>query len=222
MLKRFTIFGERCSGTNFLEESILCNFDAELTWDFGYKHFFGHKKDCELENSHDCLFLCIVRDGYSWMNSLRKNPHHLHQIMNKDNSTFLSSQVNSINEDGNIKEEDMNWKTKEFFKNLYELRKEKTEYLLDVLPQKVRHCIFFRYEDLCTKFQFEMNRVVEYLSRQPTRSILFFHPRWYKKEREDKYVPDKRIFIRKDEYYHDQGFQIIRDQEKRLGYIHTF
>lgn len=218
MLKRFTIFGERCSGTNFLEESILCNFEAELTWDFGFKHFFGRKEDDEWKNSQDCLFLCIVRDGYSWMNSLRKNPHHLDQNMNKDNLSFLSSQVISVDDKGKIIKEDLNWKTKDFYKNLYELRKEKTDYLLNVLPQKVRHCLFFRYEDLCTKFQFEMNRVAEYLPRQPTGSILFFQPNWYKKEREDKFVRDKRIFIRKDEYYHHEGFKIIQDQEKRLGY----
>lgn len=41
MLK-FTIFGERCSGTNFLEKAILENFELEMTNEYGWKHFWGY------------------------------------------------------------------------------------------------------------------------------------------------------------------------------------
>ena len=41
MLKKFTIYGERCSGTNYLEKIINLNFDVNVTWEFGWKHFFG-------------------------------------------------------------------------------------------------------------------------------------------------------------------------------------
>jgi hypothetical protein len=30
-ITKFTIYGERCSGTNYLEELILINFDVTLT-----------------------------------------------------------------------------------------------------------------------------------------------------------------------------------------------
>ena len=39
MIKKFTIYGERCSGTNYLENLILVNFDVNLTWEYGWKHF---------------------------------------------------------------------------------------------------------------------------------------------------------------------------------------
>lgn len=32
IIKYITIYGERCSGTNYLEELINLNFDVEITW----------------------------------------------------------------------------------------------------------------------------------------------------------------------------------------------
>ena len=61
MIKKYTIYGERCSGTNYLENIIDINFDVNLTWEYGHKHFFGHQ-DNKLKNSDDTLFICIVRN----------------------------------------------------------------------------------------------------------------------------------------------------------------
>ena len=74
-ITRFTIYGERCSGTNYLQELIELNFDVETTWDYGWKHFFGFN---DLLNSDDTLFICIVRNPIDWINSLYKNKHHLY------------------------------------------------------------------------------------------------------------------------------------------------
>ena len=38
--RKFVILGERCSGTNFLEEVITQNFDITYTSEYGSKHFF--------------------------------------------------------------------------------------------------------------------------------------------------------------------------------------
>ena len=45
MLKKYTIYGERCSGTNYLESIININFDSNITWEYGWKHFFGFQDD---------------------------------------------------------------------------------------------------------------------------------------------------------------------------------
>ena len=42
MITKYTIYGERCSGTNYLEDIISKNFNVEITWRYGWKHFFGH------------------------------------------------------------------------------------------------------------------------------------------------------------------------------------
>ena len=45
MIKKFTIYGERCSGTNYLQNLVNDNFEIELTWEYGWKHFFGFQDD---------------------------------------------------------------------------------------------------------------------------------------------------------------------------------
>ena len=40
-LKYYTIYGERCSGTNYLQNLIDINFsDVKITYKYGWKHFF--------------------------------------------------------------------------------------------------------------------------------------------------------------------------------------
>ena len=73
MLDKFTIYGERCSGTNYLELLIKLNFRTTVTWKFGWKHFFGHHQS-GLDKSSDILCVCIVRDLHPWLNSLYHKP----------------------------------------------------------------------------------------------------------------------------------------------------
>jgi hypothetical protein len=75
MIKKYTIYGERCSGTNYLENLIDKNFDIKITWEFGWKHFFGFN-DNQLKNSDDTLFICIVRNPVDWINSFYRELHH--------------------------------------------------------------------------------------------------------------------------------------------------
>ena len=74
MLNKFTIYGERCSGTNYLEVLILKNFKVKLTWEYGPKHFFGFNN--KLDKSDDTLFVCIIRDSFKWLNSLYRDKYH--------------------------------------------------------------------------------------------------------------------------------------------------
>jgi hypothetical protein len=87
MIKKFTIYGERCSGTNYLENLVLENFDVELTREYGSKHFFGFS---DLSGSDDTLFIGIVRNPYDWFNSLYTYKHHLPQQMFKNINVFLT------------------------------------------------------------------------------------------------------------------------------------
>ena len=89
MITKFTILGERRSGTNFLEECILKNFDINLTWEYGWKHFFGFNT---YENSDDTLFIAIVRDPHTWMNSLYRKPFHLQKNLRKNIHNFLNDE----------------------------------------------------------------------------------------------------------------------------------
>ncbi|MCK6553650.1 hypothetical protein L6Q96_03560 [Candidatus Binatia bacterium] len=73
-IARIQIFGERCSGTNYLEHLLRRNVpDVPLTWDFGWKHFF-HKPG--VETAADCLFVVVYRNPFDWLRSLNRSPWH--------------------------------------------------------------------------------------------------------------------------------------------------
>jgi hypothetical protein len=163
MLKKYTIYGERCSGTNYLEDIINMNFDVNITWDYGWKHFFGFQDDA-LKNSDDTLFICIVRNLSDWINSFYRLKHHL-PLLYKTNMTeedkideFLNKEFWSFDDsDGNrdTKKEiikDRNIYTGKRYNNIFELRHTKIKWMLENLPNKVKNCIFIRYEDLIKDF----------------------------------------------------------------------
>lgn len=164
MLNKFTIYGERCSGTNYLENIITINFDVEVTWQYGWKHFFGFQ-DNQLQNSDDTLFICIVRNLPDWINSFYKYKHHLPLLYKRNisknnkldeflNKEFWSFYDNNGNRDTS-KEilQDRNIYTGERYANIFELRHTKIKWMIEDLPNKVKHYIFIKYEDLINDFE---------------------------------------------------------------------
>lgn len=164
MLQKYTIYGERCSGTNYLENIININFDVNITWEYGWKHFFGFQ-DNKLKNSDDTLFICIVRNLPDWINSFYRQMHHLplkykNNISEKEklnkflNDEFWSFNDNNKNRNTNYEiMEDRNIYTGKRYKNIYELRSIKIKWMLEDLPNKVKNYIFIRYEDLINDFE---------------------------------------------------------------------
>jgi len=170
MIKRFTIYGERCSGTNYIEKLILKNFDVKLTWEFGYKHFFGFSN---FENSDDVLFIGIIRNPFEWLNSFYKNPWELpaHLIENVD--SFLNSEFYSVHNPNpsNIYYkvdkpteclEDRNIYTGDRYVNVFEMRYTKINFLKNDMPNKVNNFILIRYEDLLDNFENTMNSFLKF------------------------------------------------------------
>jgi len=145
MCKKFTIYGERCSGTNYLEQMIQNNFNISVTWDYGWKHYFGFYNFIKSAEEDDTLFICIVRNPFDWIHSFFKSQHHL---IHTDNfEEFVKRPIVSLN-DSTIIEEDKNYLTGKYYNNIFELRFYKNYYLLNILPKKVKNYIFIRYEDL--------------------------------------------------------------------------
>ena len=95
MIKRVAIYGERCSGTNYLEELLKLNFDVEITWEYGWKHFFGFNN---LEGSDDVLFIGIVRNLEDWVNSFFREKHHVPKNL-CGKTKFLTGEFYSVNND---------------------------------------------------------------------------------------------------------------------------
>jgi hypothetical protein len=154
MIKYFTIYGERCSGTNFLEKSIKENFELEVTWKYGWKHFFGHYNFNNNDEENQTLFICIIRNPIEWINSLYNDKHHIPKENSKDIDKFLFNTFYSVKNFDTNEEiiEDRNMITKERYKNIFELRKVKNDFLIIKLPKLVKNCILIKYEDLRDNF----------------------------------------------------------------------
>jgi hypothetical protein len=159
MLKKVTIFGERCSGTNYLENLLTSNFDIEFTWSYGWKHFFGFTN---LKDSDDVLFIGIVRNLTDWINSLYKNPHHLPPELIQNIQTFCDNEFYSIYEDNNEIMEDRNIDTNERYKNIFELRHIKNKFLVEKMPTLVKNYCLITYDDLINKFDDIMQKIKNY------------------------------------------------------------
>lgn len=228
MIKKYTIYGERCSGTNYLLDIMNINFDAEITWDYGWKHFFGFQ-DEKLQDSDDTLFICIVRNTVDWINSFYREKHHLPLKYNTTLSEeakldeFLNEEFWSINDDdGNIdisneKMEDRNIYTGERYKNIFELRHTKIKWMLTDLPNKVKNHIFIRYEDL--KYDF-INTLLQIKNKG-----LQFKQDITSPVNTNRYKNTSETFFEKTNNIKASLIidnpNLIKTYEKELGYIYT-
>lgn len=155
-MKKVTIYGERCSGTNYLEQLLLLNFDVEITWNYGWKHFFGFN---DLTNTDDILFIGIVRNLYDWINSLYREKHHLSKELTSDIYTFLTHEFYSFYTtetfeltDNEIMT-DRNMETNERYKNIFELRRVKNKFLIQKMPILVKNYCIITHDELLINFK---------------------------------------------------------------------
>jgi hypothetical protein len=172
MIKNFVIYGERCSGTNFLEKSIKNTFELKTAWhsggnavprkcwDYsGHKHFFGFI-DEKIKIHDQTLFLAIVRNPYQWMMSFKKREYHQHHLVKRDDNdyNFLYHELNSLHLRKTEIIYDRNFLTNKDpnlakrFKNIFELREVKCSYLLDTMPQIAKNYYLIRYEDFIDNY----------------------------------------------------------------------
>ena len=155
MIKYVTIYGERCSGTNYLEELINENFDVTIKWDYGWKHFFGFN---DLTNSKDTLFIGIIRNPYTWINSFYRTQYHLPKHFKNINS-FINDEFYSIHKNNKEIMEDRNIYTKERYKNIFEMRYTKIKFLTEDMPKLVDNYILITYENLIEDFNNTLNKI---------------------------------------------------------------
>ncbi len=170
--RKFVILGERCSGTNFLEEALTQNFDITYTSEYGNKHFFcnnNYTTACE-----DTVFIGIVRNPIYWLNSFSKELYHIPSI-NKSLRNFLFNEFYSVFDEqqnkksmmdfnifsNNVSEpinpKDLNYLNGNKYKNIFEMRKLKNHYLMNIMPRKVKNYILINYESLLYNYDATLN-----------------------------------------------------------------
>jgi len=175
----FTIYGERCSGTTFLEEAITSNFNLPVMWYYDWKHFFGSydfdadKKESEANGTgapaDNTLFIGIVRNPVRWLHSFSKRKQNL-PASNQTLGNFFQHEFYSVNENDEVIAEDVHLTTKERFKNIFELRKVKNDFLINVMPTKVQNYILITYEDLLYKYDETLNAIQHLFGLTPLYS----------------------------------------------------
>ncbi|QIG59343.1 hypothetical protein [Dishui Lake virophage 2] len=135
MINQFAVFGERCSGTTYLEELLHSNFGLPITDKFGLKHFW---KMTDFEDSNTTLFIGIERELLSWLDSFAKTPHQVVPYKPLDyQALFFSPIVSYIGKD-----------VVEKWDNIMECRTQKSQIIHFLLPNLVKNYYFISYEDL--------------------------------------------------------------------------
>ncbi len=219
-IKKITIYGERCSGTNYLEILLEKNFhDYILTWEYGSKHFFGHNN---LKNSDDTLFICIIRNPFDWINSLHRKKYHIADHLRLSVENFLNKEFYSYNDEHsglkNGKEimTDRDISGKQRYRNIFELRYTKLKFLYEDLPKLVKNHILIKYEDLINNFKETMTKLKNKgLIIRP--NIKFPINYFYYKESKKKYKVNSRNQIKKIHILRHPNFRT--HYENILGYI---
>ncbi len=226
MIEKVKIYGERCSGTNYLQALIEKNFDVNIAnhiHEYGHKHFFGFEN---LKKTDNVLFICIVRDPSTWMNSFYQSPWHLHPSIVADTNSFMSNKFYSIYDDhyggvptgkfGQHIEKDLNIYTKKYYRNIFELRETKLKWMIETLPTLVRNYLLIRYEDLLEFFDETMTLLADQGLRIKDQTI--FPENHYNQKLSNKpYKKNNKINITKSMVIHHLNYNPF--YENKLGYV---
>ena len=241
-INKFTIFGERCSGTNYLEEVIRQNFHLEFTNEYGNKHFFCVNNYNNTDTT-TTLFIGIIRNPIYWLNSFSKELYHVSEVNKRSLRDFLFNKFNSVHDEPSnnmiknnqlqtvllnvnnhttsavptINCKDLNYKTGRKYQNIFELRKLKNEYLIKILPRKVPNYILINYEDLLYNFDKTLN-IIKNKFNLTSKNETFVNVTKYKKSETYNFVKQRQItFSPKiiDLIWNNLDI----NQEKYLGYV---
>lgn len=231
-ITKFAILGERCSGTNYIEELILNNFEISYTTEHGSKHFFCFN---EYTYTQDTLFIGIIRNPIYWLNSFEKELYHVpekNKILKKflfdefysvldnfekDNIHEKNILMNIKNNVYEVNKKDLNYETGNKYKNIFELRKLKNNYLINIMPNKVTNYILINYEDFLYNFDKTLEMISNKFCLTPTKTP-FTNVKRYKKSDTYQFVAQRQItFI--PNVVKEIWNNLDIEQENSLGYF---
>jgi hypothetical protein len=213
VIKKYAILGERCSGTNYLDNIIKTNFNLELNNKYINKHFFCFNN---YNDSEDTLFIGIIRNPIYWINSFYKEQHHVPKCNGKDLNSFLNNKFYSISDDNKLILKDTNYVTKNIYNDIFEMRKWKNFYLINCMIKKVKNYILINYESLLYNFNYTMDFIVNKYNLV-TKFDIYKNSKKYKKSDTYNFVKQREILLlaKEIEYIWNRLFLL---QEERLGY----
>ena len=147
-INNFTIYGERHSGTNLLENLVKESLGLTVTWEFGWKHFFGFVQYQQIVDAKETLFFAITRNPYDWIMAMSKQPYHLPTENKKSIKNLLSNEWVSIDDYRKEIKEDRHYLIGRKYKNIFEMRKNKLQYMINYMPRLCNNLCVTTYEHI--------------------------------------------------------------------------
>ena len=166
-IKKFTIYGERCSGTNFLENAIKTNYNLEVTWEYEWKHFWGFQ-DLASQDKSEVLFIGIAKSFRDWVHSFLHLPHHIPARL-KHQKNYWEKPIFSEDAKGKLIPTDLHIHEKRPYKNLFEMRRVKHACLLHDIPKQVDNFIFTNYTNLNEHYKKTLLQIEKRFGLTPLR-----------------------------------------------------
>lgn len=160
-IEKIQILGERCSGTNYLDNLIQINYNIIPTYEFSNKHFFTQERIPT--DRDDLLVLMIVRNPYDWLRSLHTTPHHIYDhdsnfsnfirkiIISKEKyyNILGSDDPHIINNKAYLRKDytGEDYIDIEFFQSVIDMRTYKMKLMLEI-KKSIKHAEIISYDDL--------------------------------------------------------------------------
>ena len=169
------IYGERNSGTNYLENLLNANLEyLKAGTKLGWKHGFINQPHLKKYDLSQTLALIISKNPYAWLVSMHQKPYHAPQLANIAFSEFIRKEwacysgkynyMKPINVDSNIllnSTEMMRERhplTKQRIENVVHLRNLKNQSFLKLI-NIFENYYFIRYEDLLLDYKQTLYRL---------------------------------------------------------------
>lgn len=164
-IKRFTIFGERNSGTTRLIKNLKGILNLDYTRDFGFKHWYIkdlNPRGCvnnttdnqckrSIDYADDTIFIIIVRNPYNWFYSIYKNKNHIIKPTDESFIDFLKLEYVGGSKKKKsklwIKDENQDYYFIESEENLVKLRNKKFNHFYN-LKKRVKNFFIINLENL--------------------------------------------------------------------------
>lgn len=157
-IKKFAIFSERCSGSNFVVDLLSKNLIINFRF-FGHKHFpawfnlpidyyTGNNRHYTFEQTDDFLFVIIFRNPFDWAKSLNRTPWHADKsLKNLPFSLFIRKKwiLNDYALQQRNPLADINPYTLEPFSTIWELRTAKIQNMLEI-QNRAANVYYVNYE----------------------------------------------------------------------------
>jgi len=237
MINYIQVFGERNSGTNYLNNLINKNIDnVETGAKYGWKHGYVINLRNGMFDISKLLIICVFKNPFAWLVSMHNKPHHASQMRLLSFSDFLREEwicykgtdyferdliTNPYTEDEEMKME-RDPDTGKRCTNVIQLRNKKNEKLLD-LNNHTAQIEYVRYEDLLVDPEKFFSKIIDKYNLK-TSSTFQNSNQYHGKNVNEKF--SRKEYYLKKEYLSNFNSkdllfvenEINKDYESKIGY----